>query len=67
MRSDVQPLRARWLRLRISENQRRVTLSMKRQSDWVVDQFGSESAGRMEVIDAAVEEISEVLDCVSCG
>ena len=70
--------------------------------DWVVDQFGGESAGRMElistiifvlcengtrlekpqivqrvneikphfsraVIDAAVDEISEVLDCVSCG
>ena len=69
--------------------------------DWVVDQFGGESAGRMElistiifvlcengtrlekpqivqrvneikphfsreVIDAAVDEISEVLDCVSC-
>jgi len=70
--------------------------------DWVVNQFGGESAGRMElistivfvlcengtrlekpqivqrvneikphfsreVIDAAVDEISEVLDCVSCG
>jgi uncharacterized protein YwgA len=70
--------------------------------DWVVNLFGSESAGRMElistivfvlcengsrlekpqivqrvneikphfsreVIDAAVDEVSEVLDCVSCG
>ena len=33
MRSHVQPLRPRWLRLRITDNQRRVTSSTKRHSD----------------------------------